>query len=269
MKKQVALVFIFIFILILISAGCKQVHEGNTSAEDSYTIVNAPESDIDALCPTEAEDTYILPGLDPQNSIIFDFDIFSEDIFPRGFMTVNQLIDIYGKPERTGASNHSGYVMIFVEYKNMLITFVPEHMSTFSFYDDALKDEYVEEGRSFELNEEDKNIELDIMSVRIISANILLPHGLRVGESTRKQVLDVYPIDAGYQERDEWEMEDGSIAQIDWLFFYYGFRNEKGELPVLNARISDGIFFGEVMYSFDENEILKFVEITWKYRFSD
>ena len=56
----------------------------------------------------------------------------------------------------------------------------------FSFYKEGLK------GGKYDLNESDKNIALLINSLRIINPEYELPYGIKLGISTKTQIISAY-----------------------------------------------------------------------------
>ena len=64
----------------------------------------------------------------PVNNTVFDFSILTEDEFPRGEWSVNQLIGKYGEPIDVWADYLEGYDIAFInlEFPNMYINFIFE-----------------------------------------------------------------------------------------------------------------------------------------------
>jgi hypothetical protein len=134
----------------------------------------------------------------------------------------------------------------------MIIGFIPESAENFSFYDE--NKEYSESCISeiYELNKNDRNIELSIMTLTITGANKKLPYDITVGESTKVEILDAYPKDTGYIYQNETE-----DYYYNGISYDYGFRDESGDLPVWNG--------GGISYILDKNDVLEEVYIWWRY----
>ena len=114
----------------------------------------------------------------------------------------------------------------------------------FSFYEEGL-----EKGR-YELDEDDKDLVVDILRVSFNSEDTELPYGIRIGYNTKSEIKELYPEDTYYS----WINKD---TGIDMIGYDYNFPDENGELQIDWA--------GVIAYYFDENEVLAQVSIQWYY----
>jgi hypothetical protein len=184
----------------------------------------------------------------PAYDIVFDFSVLPEEEFPRGVWNVNQLISKYGDPVDVWAYYLDDYGIAFVRltFSKMHVEFCFESAELFSFYKEDL-----EEGR-YELDENDKNLEIDILSLTFNNESTKLPYGITIGKTTKEQIIAYYPENTYYS----WEDKE---YVIDMIMYYYNFRDEKGELPEYTG------LEGGIAYMFDKNKVLNEVTIKWYY----
>ena len=194
------------------------------------------------------------------NPTTFDFAELPEVVYPRGTWTVNRLINACGEPDSAFGFLHDESVAVAVTYHDRSISFKLAPASGFAFFGEA-----PENGRH-ELSEADREIELEISSVEINNPEGSLPYGIKVGESTKAQVIEAYGEDPAYHYIGPGEVRIGAegeeqrvIKEINELFYHYAFADEKGNLPIIEPGQHDGIF----SYLFDEDDILVMANISW------
>jgi hypothetical protein len=162
---------------------------------------------------------------------VFDFSEFEEGLLPSGSWTIDQLLEQYGTPESIEAyyDPGSGLVEVSFVHEDIRVDFLPMPAERFSIY--------CEESDYFDLSDEDRNIEMEVSVVFLLNKNIEYPRGLKIGESTKADVLEAYP-----------DCDDG-------LKYLYGFFDEDGILTEKGG--------GIVEYLFDENEVLNVITCTF------
>jgi len=262
-KLYLGLVFAIAFVFIL--AGCAIVPEKATQESSQVEVVNPPTTE-----PTSdensSETTDDLSCSFPINPVIFDFGVFPDDEFPRGYWSVNQLIDNYGIPETISAHYNINYmggshiVFVNVLFEGFGVYFEGEQAERFSFFDESIED------GSYVLSENDRDLGMEILYLQFIDVNTSFPHGIRIGETIKYQVLEAYPEDSAYIYQSAGMSDSGEEYKIDMVTFYYGFRDENGNLPEWvpppwNPRFE----IGNVDYLFDENGILISVTVQWRF----
>ena len=182
-----------------------------------------------------------------KNPTVFDFAEFNEVDFPRGIWTVNQLIDKYGSPNelRINHLQHYGVAYVVMECENIRISFEYTDESVFSFFNNSSESDTW----YYPLAENDKNLELEIGTIEIADENIVLPRDLRIGRSTKTEVMKAYGE------------EDFSRAQNEAapIMYLYAFLDENGD--VIEHLYSSHV--GCVHYNFGESKTLESVEIWW------
>ena len=194
-------------------------------------------------CKKEPKDNYSFSS----QPVVFDFTELSEECFPRGKWSVNRLIEKYGEPKKITANYVSGYEAVYVriEFENFRINFAHENVERFSFSDSVTSD------GDYTLNEVDKNLEMEIMAVSSYDPTTELPYNFKIGQSTKKQILESYPSNASYTLND-------NSSSIDLVSYFYAFPDKDGNLPEWND-----INSGRIDYLFDENEVLVQVIVNW------
>jgi len=104
-------------------------------------------------------------------------------------------------------------------------------------------------GKGFSLEESDKSLCLQVVETCFYNNIVEFPRGMKIGESSKQEVLDSYPPDSvGFLVTAG---EDGKSEVI----FHYNFRDENDKLP--------DWYSCYVTYYFDENEILYEISIGW------
>jgi len=280
MKK----LYITLCLIILTLAGCGQGLAPPISDEPPVEGPSASEADPNTSeTDTDAEyDPYIIH----QDPFVFDFAILPEEDFPHGAWTINQLASVYGEPKSVKSDAYFIVTAIFDDAQVMLTAINRnEDVENFSFYNevneelsaysldmsfldmefDDLDDflsfydesggglsayEYTFEAHinslEYNLNDADKDLELRVSNLRIFDVNTEFPYEIRIGESTKTQIVDQYPADSWYSNDSE------------WLSYRYDFRDENGDLPD-----DRGGMYGSIRYIFDDDEILREVSIWW------
>jgi len=249
--KRLLIVFVLIFFNL---TSCGQMSaepatdEALSSAPVENNYPNVEESDVDDCLPSY-----------PKDSALFDFSVLPEDDFPRGIWTVNQLINKYGNPTSIKSDPYFIITAIFDKVQVTLKTvygYGDDELQIFSFYKEIIKAESAIDSNNYEsynhfdllefdLNEADKNIELRVINLLIVDKSIVFPNDIKIGESTKSQIINFYPVDG-------WEYNDDR-----GLYFSYDFRDENGNLPEYTGT------HGSIIYIFDEDEFLTEVSIWW------
>ena len=247
-KRLVPSTFVLTVTFVLILAGCATVPEA-TSPELLQTDIVSPVEAEPIPTENETETPDELADLYPLNPEAFDFAVLPEEDFPRGTWTVNQLIKKYGMPNNCKALLNRIFgiyeiVNVTLEFPYITIDFWMMEPYEFSFYKEDL-----EYGR-YDLSESDKNIEQDIFSLIIEDPDLRLPYNIKILQSTKAQILDAYPENSGISISEEYNN--------DWISYRYAFLDMEGNVP-------EGVYGpGYLTYYFDEDEILKQVEIQWE-----
>jgi len=249
--KELLIIYMFTF-FCLTSCGQMSAEPTTDEALSSVSVENnypnVEESDFDNSFPSC-----------PKDPVLFDFSVLPKDDFPRGMWTVNQLISKYGNPRSIKSDPYFIITVVFDKVQVTLKTvygYGDEELQIFSFYNEIIQAESAIESNDydsynyfdllkFDLNENDKNIELRVINLSIVDNNIVFPNDIKIGESTRLQIINYYPVDS-------WEYNDDR-----GLYFSYDFRDENGNLPEYTGT------HGSIIYIFDENEFLIEVSIWW------
>ena len=275
MKK--AIIFICIFISLIVFDGCAPSVEIEEPANAEETlplpdIIDEPSDDSSDDIPEP--EPYSAPYSFADNPTIFDFAELPEDKFPSGTWTVNQLIEKYGTPERIWGYYMPGYEIVYVSvtYEKMGIGFYHHSAKDFSFYKEEL------EHGEYDLNEKDKNLELMINTLQIYDKDYQLPHGIKLYESTKAQIIKAYDEEPAYYWKEDTEVDwKEERFTVDLIEYYYMFLNDNYEIVknvyYVNAysKIDENGEMiiepyptnGMITYTFDENEVLSEFAISW------
>jgi len=194
------------------------------------------------------DDSSSLPYIPPT---IFDFSELSEEDFPRGTWTVNQLIDKYGEPERLYGWPGSNSLSVGIElyYKDVRVLLASWEAELFSPYE-SIKENWPDaspEERTFELSGQDKNIELTVTTLWFYENTVEFPRNIMIGDSTKQNVLDAY-LEEPFSS-DTWYTDQGEVAYYDCITYLYESEGDFGN--------------GDISYFFDENGILWRIDIAW------
>ena len=181
-------------------------------------------------------------------SDIFDFTALPESLYPRGDWSVNQLAGKY-EGAYGALADATGYyyadygaVWAYARFAKAAVSFAPDSADAFSFSGEAFED------GQYPLSSVDKDRKLPIVSIQISSADIKLPHGIKLLQSTKDDVKSVYPV-APYMEYSA----DEEGYYIDILGWQYAF---PGEYP--------GGDVGTIEYHFDQQGVLDHFIISWQ-----
>ena len=254
MKKTCIIVFLFLFITT--ATGC---------ADSTKPIVDEPVIKEPTVIlnqgsdKEETDDPKKKSGL--ESPIVFDFTELSENDFPRGKWSLNQLIEKYGSPEKIIASYWPELgcqtVDVDIFFRDVAMKFWPEDVSSFSFYYEVGEPVANSNVVEYKLNEEDKNIELELRQSVFYDTSLELPNGIYIGQSMKSEIISAYPENATYPYYGTSGQGDGKNTNVVWV--YYGFRDENGDLPIFKNPIGTS-----VCYYLDDSDVLRSVEITWR-----
>ena len=260
-SKNVLFVIIIVAVAVatVLMLGNLQGGREEPAAEEPPPAIayEEPEEDAEVLEPPpviepepELEDEFeYIEGMTEEDPTLFDFAVLPERGFPRGSWSVNQIIDAYGPPEDITADYLEGYELVFVRvyYADVYISFFPKDLESFSF-----SGEVYDSGMST-LNENDKDIELEISSISIFDEDIMLPNDIRIGQSTKEQVVMAYREFPAYIfQSDEYD--------TNMIIYNYAFLDEEGEMDLEDAGLTGGI-----SYIFDAGDVLRNVTIEWTF----
>ena len=246
--------------LTLLFTGCEQKKDEDQVTETLPAVIEpvptpVPEQDEKEKEDKDEEEDKTWSYSYPEVDMVFDFAEFPENDFPRGQWTIALLTNKYGMPTEISAYYFPMYRLVRVDFihDDIRVIFCAEYVERFSFYDEILAREdreFTEDENFFELNESDKNLELTVMNIWLFNNNARYPRNIRIGESTKQDVLNAYPPGTAYLYKS-W----GEDYYWDELIYFYNFRDENDELP-------DSIW-GDATYFFDESEMLYRVSVSW------
>jgi len=242
---------------IAIKSPIKQgfVFEGWTSAAlgigsqtRNVTIPVGAESDITltAVWRDDRQNSTEAPTVPVEAPKVYDFAEFNEGDFPRGIWTVNQLADKYGAPKelRIHYAREYPFAEVIIRFENFEI--VSQNIldpQIFSFFSDSAKT------GDYPMTEKDKNVEFEIQDLDVYDPDAKLPNDIKIGQSTKAQIMDVYKEENPYTYIDK-ETGQNMIA------YEYAFGDE-------NSNTFEDNSVSDVAYLFDENEVLSHVNIRW------
>jgi len=217
----------------------------NIFSENLISIVTvSPFIKSPTVSPTKKLNT------DPPDSIlgnqqVFDFGELPTGKYPYGFSSINQLINIFGEPVylRGGTAAHYPLVFINAEFKDFFVCMWTSNSDTLNIFTNA----NFSVDMSFELTEAEKTQRLEILSLRITNKDAELVRGLKMGVSTKSDVLAAYP---------KGSENTYTSGDIDEIFYSYAF---------LSGDKNYDASGGNIDYSFDKNGILSVVIIDWRY----
>ena len=241
---------------IAIKSPIKQgfVFEGWTSAAlgigsktRNVTIPVGAESDITltAVWRDDRQNSTEAPTVPVEAPKVYDFAEFNGDSFPRGTWTANQLIGKYGASKELKIHYIREYhiASVIMKFEDIDVWSAITNPDLFSFYNDS------SETGDYPMTEKDKAVRFEIQDLDVYDPDAKLPHDIKIGQSTKVQIMDVYQEENPYTYIDK-EMGQNMIA------YEYAFWDE-------NSNTFEGNSAGDVTYSFDENEVLSHVEIRW------
>ena len=238
--------------VIFVFAGCgERVNDNSAAIEPPHSNESVSDQEPEIIQDEGRDGACGI--VEPEVEMVFDFVEFSGDGFPQGLWTIDQLADRYGPPEELTAFYVPVYNAVYIDFvhKDIWVVLRSVEAEIFSFSDDVLAQagKKSKGGITFSLNEPDKNLDLDVISIEFYSNIAEFPRNIIIGESSKQEVLDSYPSGTATSI-----VIDGEFA-CNELIFHYNFRTENGELP--------DWYSCSVTYGFDENDILSRVYIGW------
>ena len=200
-------------------------------------ILYAIWEDDDPTTPDEV----VVP--EPEKQMIYDFAELNDEDFPRGITTTNQIINKYRDIRELYIHYRREYnvASLVLQFDQIEVFSVNMEPGTFSFYNEDLVTGY------YSMSEKDKEVSFEIEGVTIYDAAAKLPRNLKIGQSTKAQVIAAYP------EKDP----DSYISEkYDLISYVYAFFDEDGNMYEGNSS-------GPVRYHFDEDGVLEHFEVWW------
>ena len=144
-------------------------------------------------------------------------------------------------------STAAGYPLVFVD-----VTFAGLDFSMWTSDEQALKvftNASFSSDMKFQLTEKEKEQPLEILGLRVTDKKAELVRGLKIGTSTKSDVLAAYPKGS----------ENIYISgDIDEIFYYYDFLSGEN-------KIDDTSSHGNITFDFDKHGVLSFVMISWRF----
>ena len=235
MKKTTS--FLLLLALLLLSACAAEPPEVEPATQET-----APETTTASTTTTTEDPTYY----QTESDVIFDFAAELPGSIPRGAWTVNRLVEKYDVCERAEGQYRVGYaiVMPYAAFPGMHVSFEYTDPEAFAFFRDDLEEK--EDRINYPFGPADMDLEMDVKTVCIISPDMELPRGLRVG-CTKAEVFAAYPESSGNIYVTE---------KSDTVFYNHEFRDVTGAF--------DGMG-GWIAYWFDEDGILWGADIAYRY----
>jgi len=215
-------------------------------AEEAEVVEEPP---VIELAPETEDEFEYIEGMTAEYPTMFDFAVLPERGFPRGTWSVNQITSAYGPLEDITADYLEGYELVFVRvyYADIYISFFPKDLESFSFSGETF------ESGIYTMNESDKDIELEISSISIFDEEVRLPNGIRIGQSTKEQVVTAYrELPAYIFQSDEYD--------TNMIIYNYAFFDENGVMASEDEGLTGGI-----SYIFDTGDVLRSVTIEWTF----
>ena len=214
----------------------------------TFNIVSNDEVVIDKDCyGVNTGDSFIRP--EKQSASLTTPVVLPGNVFPHGKWTINQLIEKYGHPENIVARSepYGGHrtVHVSIAFKDLDVSLKPFPISNFSFYNETMEEDFYSDTKEYNLNETDKNMEIDVHAVYITDVNLELPHNIQIGQSTKPQVIAAHPDDA-------YDIYKNTIS------YAYSFCGENDNLSDNNP-----VWYGFISFRFNEDDVLEKVWIVW------
>jgi hypothetical protein len=243
------------FMLILSACTQKPLPE-LMPGEPTEVVVAVPESEPPPSLENDNDSDLFSLGT---NHEIYDFAVLSEDDFPRGEWTINQLIAKYGTPNSCNALysiNSAGeeWVSVRADFPDIYVWFwaAPIEPKLFSFQKESR-----EEG-VYDLSESDFDIERPIVLIRIRDSGIEFPYGIKIGEWTKTEIINAYGGEEPYTLSSK-------EYNYHFIAYNYDFFDETAEWVETTSGGWSTLGSGFISYYFDDKEVLKEVEIQWWY----
>ena len=203
-------------------------------------ILYAIWEDDDPATPDEV----VVP--EPEKQMIYDFAELNDEDFPRGIWTTNQIINKYGVIRELyihyRREYHVGSLVLQLDQFELLSANEPADI--FSFYNEDVVTGY------YPMSENDKEVSFEIEGVTIYDTAAKLPRNLKIGQSTKAQVIAAYP------EKDPDSSYIDQEYGYDSIMYVYAFFDEDGNMY-------EGNNSGPLYYFFDKNGVLEHVEVFW------
>lgn len=176
---------------------------------------------------------------------VYDFTELGEDDFPRGEWTANKLIGKYGAPNelRTHYINEYSVVEVILKFESIEIWSLFADPVSFSFYNETA------ETGNYSMDEKDKEVSFEVCGLAIHDPDARLPRNIKIGQSTKAQIIGSYP------EKDPYTLRSNEYG-YDLIAYDYAFFDAKG-----NILENNGV--GDISYFFDDNEVLAYIEVNW------
>jgi len=224
LKDSIISICVLILLVALNSCAANDKSEEPGFEEERHfpsDMVDAPRESI----PTP--ETQDLPYGSAENPTMFDFATLPEEDYPHGKWTVNRLNSKYGPYKKA----EIGYITLYeiayvnIEFERFSVYFYPHPAKKFSFYKEGLEENI------YDLSESDKNIELFIHSLRIIDPDYGLPYGMKLGVSTKTQIISAYGEEPAYYWKEDTEVDwKEDRFKVDLIEYYYMFLDDRHEI---------------------------------------
>jgi len=250
---------LIILIAIVVLAGC--VPSGNSNKVPPITEAETPvsASEPGPVAPPAPGQrmpyAFVLdPGFDRSEGIYsanyekyqiaglpiaFDFDELAWDAYPLGEWSIDELEEKYGKAKKIeGSIFMENFAEVSGRWNSLYIYIQIPRDGKLSF-DDI--DSYLVTD-FFPLSAEDRTVKMPIFEISVFSADMPLPRGLKIGESSIEEIRAAYPI-------EEWD--NGYAIGYKYVFFDKIAKKHEIEKPDM----------GYIKYNCDVNGILYEVEI--------
>lgn len=243
MKKK--LLIVIVLVLLLTWTGCGQILADQKKEEQNLITDEEYVPSIPSLFQGK-EDIHSIN----ENATTFDFaELLAIENYPYGTWTVDKLISKFGIPEEVYGYKFPQYELVRVEasFTDIGITFAAEWATDFSFYKEGL-----EEGK-YSLNESDKTIELFVTEVRVFGKERNLPREIKLGESTKTQIITAYG-------ENPFSQYTSGKNNVECINYRYAFLEKTEEMWTEYEEP----YIGGIYYFFDNNEkVLSRAIVSW------
>ena len=240
------LVVILPFVLALACTSCTLLpflspRTSTTPGQQSETPTAAPVPPSSSDAPPTATGTSVatgrsdcvkIPASSAGDTCVFDYNEFQKDKLVYGQYSINQLVQRFGAPVKAyGYSAEIFGAGVSMEYPGFTLSMYALD-GTLSF--DGAGGGPDEE---FPLTAQDKTLPMNIISQQVTDPAFPLSRGLKIGTSTRQDVLAAYPPDGG-------AYVDDSVLVYNYIWFdeFDQYKDGNALIPSLAYRFgSDGI----------------------------
>ena len=263
-REKMKLIACILISLAVLSAlcGCKPSEDidMNLPGQDMSVSDNSPEPLPSDTAKPEKELPYafiLSPDFDRSEGItipdfeklqwggspvVFDFGELAWDILPLGEWTADELVEKYGETDDIKGEVFQGKIYVGLRWWLDKKLFIYVQMATEK--SDAFSFVTYEEHERYPLTTEDRAISMQITEISIFGESMLLPRGLKIGQSVVEDVRDMYPV-------------VGSAGGFNDIYYNYVFFDEIAAKGIIEK--SD---IGKLAFSFKDNSVLYCVEIT-------